>query len=33
MAQRLVRSLDRYLEAKSDERFGILREVRGDWGN
>lgn len=33
MARRLVRSLDRYLEGKPAERFEILREVRGDWGN
>lgn len=33
MAQRLVRSLDRYLAADPPARFEILREVRGDWGN
>jgi len=33
MARRLIQSLDRYLEGKTDERFQILREVRGDWGN
>ena len=33
MTTRLVTSLDRYLEAKPTERFDILREVRGDWGN
>jgi UDP-galactopyranose mutase len=33
MARRLVKNLDRYLEGKSPERFEILREVRGDWGN
>lgn len=33
MARRLVRSLDRYLEGTPAERFEILREVRGDWGN
>lgn len=33
MVQRLVRSLDRYLEADAAERFHILRDVRGDWGN
>ncbi len=33
MAKRLVRSLDRYLAGTPDERFEILREVRGDWGN
>ena len=33
MVRRLVNSLDRYLEGTSDERFAILREVRGDWGN
>jgi UDP-galactopyranose mutase len=33
MARRLVRSLDRYLDGTPAERFEILREVRGDWGN
>lgn len=33
MARRLAGSLDRYLAAKPAERFEILRQVRGDWGN
>ncbi|HSJ62945.1 MAG TPA: UDP-galactopyranose mutase [Gemmatimonadaceae bacterium] len=33
MARRLVQSLDRYLDGTPAERFEILREVRGDWGN
>lgn len=33
MCRRLVRSLDRYLGGKPAERFEVLREVRGDWGN
>ena len=33
MSRRLIQRLDRYLEGKPEERFQILREVRGDWGN
>ncbi len=33
MARRLVQSLDRYLQGDPGQRFEILREVRGDWGN
>jgi UDP-galactopyranose mutase len=33
MARRLVQSLDRYLGGTREERFEILRQVRGDWGN
>jgi UDP-galactopyranose mutase len=32
-ARRLVRSLDHYLAGSLAERFAILRQVRGDWGN
>ena len=31
MVQRLIASLERYLAADADERFEILRHVRGDW--
>ncbi len=33
MVRRLLGSLDRYLSGDAAERYDILRNVRGDWGN
>jgi len=33
MMERLFGVLGRYLGADADERFAILKQVRGDWSN
>jgi UDP-galactopyranose mutase len=33
MVRRMIRHVERYLVAGPDERFEIMREVRGDWAN
>jgi UDP-galactopyranose mutase len=33
MVRRLLGSLDRYVGCDAAERYDILRNVRGDWGN
>jgi UDP-galactopyranose mutase len=33
MVRRMVEHLDRFLRADADERFEVMRAVRGDWDN